>query len=81
MKSFFKHIILPLMILTVGTTACNNGKQDSSTAETKPMVAKIMCIPMLVRCTLKCKATRVRNVTYAACPLNTWIMSLWLVTT
>jgi Heavy metal binding domain len=34
MKPFFKNIILPLLLLTVGIIACNNAKQDSSTTET-----------------------------------------------
>ena len=34
MKSFFKLLILPAVLLAVGTIACNYAKQDNTTAET-----------------------------------------------
>jgi hypothetical protein len=34
MKPFFKNIILPLLLLTVGIIACNNTKQDNNTTDT-----------------------------------------------
>ncbi len=34
MKSLFKILILPVILLAAGTIACNNAKQDNTTAET-----------------------------------------------